>query len=91
MKTVTRKTFDRNVKEGHWEAITDINSFGRVEVRNVHSNKRFLVTISDAKTFRVSNEDGDTYTFQSSSLEEARRTTAVVNEGQRFTVYEETK
>jgi hypothetical protein len=40
------------------------------------------------KTFRVSTEDGDTYTVQAENLAEARRLASEQSSG-RFTVYEE--
>jgi hypothetical protein len=53
MKTVSQATFDRKVQDGEWEATTDVNQFGRVDVRNTSNGSRFTVTVSKRKTFRT--------------------------------------
>jgi hypothetical protein len=46
MKTVTRATFDRRTSETFvWEAETDVNQFGKVQVRDTRSNRRFVVEV----------------------------------------------
>jgi len=42
-----------------------------------------------SQTFRVSTEDGDTYSFKARDIEEARKIAAEDNVGRRFTVYQE--
>jgi len=54
MTTVTRETFGRKLQEGNWEALTDINSSGRCEVRNCRTGKRFQVLISNYRSSRES-------------------------------------
>lgn len=45
MKTVSKKTFETKVKEGWWEVMFEVNSFGWAEVRSNVTGKRFLVTV----------------------------------------------
>jgi len=44
---VTRAEFDKRIRDGIWEAQTDINRYGRVEVRDIRSGKRKTITVSD--------------------------------------------
>jgi hypothetical protein len=45
MRYVTRRVFDKKVRDGEWEAMTDVNSFGTVEVRSTKSGRRFMVKV----------------------------------------------
>jgi hypothetical protein len=46
MKTASQKTFDRDTRDGVWEAMTDVNSFGTVEARNCRTGRRFTVVVN---------------------------------------------
>lgn len=46
MQTVTNATFVRRTQvEFTWEAETDVNQFGRAQVRDTRSGRRFTVTV----------------------------------------------
>jgi hypothetical protein len=47
MRTVTRQVFERRCREGVWEAETDVNRFGRVQVRECCTGKRYTVKVED--------------------------------------------
>jgi hypothetical protein len=40
MKTMTRESFDRLVRDGRIEAVTDLNRFGRLEIRWLRTGRR---------------------------------------------------
>ena len=46
MKTFKRETFEKNCREGRFEAVTDVNRFGRVDVRWVRTGRVETVTVA---------------------------------------------
>ena len=47
MKTVTQATFARKTTETfEWEAMSDVNKFGKAEVRDTRSGRRFMVEVA---------------------------------------------
>jgi hypothetical protein len=39
------KTFQRRTRDGDWEATMDVDSFGKVEVRDTRTNRHFWVRV----------------------------------------------
>ena len=49
MKTMSRERLERAIKEGRLEAVTDINTFDRVEVRWARTGKRETITVASVQ------------------------------------------
>ena len=47
MRQSTKKNFEQMIRNGIWEATTDINQFGRVEIRVIRNGKRETITITN--------------------------------------------
>lgn len=45
MREVSQKFFDKKTRDGDWESVTDVNSFGTVEVRDTRNGSRFTVRV----------------------------------------------
>jgi hypothetical protein len=48
MKTLTRESFERLVRDERIEAVTDLNRFGRLEIRWLRTGRRETVSMTSA-------------------------------------------
>ena len=56
---VSRREFEQRCRDGIWDVISEINSFGRAEVKDLRSGKSKTVTVKDSEEAKADGVKDD--------------------------------